>query len=232
MTAVRSALTPLAPVVPGLAERLGIATRSALAGTVALTFDDGPHPQGTPAVLEALAREGARATFFLVGEQVLRSPALAAEITAAGHAVALHGHRHRALPRLPRRALRADLDRCAAAVGEATGAAPRLHRAPYGVYSSGALHELRARGLTPLLWSRWGRDWRRRATAESILATIGGELTAGEVVLLHDSDRYSAAGSWRATAAALPRLLEAVAASGLHTAPLTGPAEVAQPSGR
>src|SRR3954452_22020216 len=69
-------------------------------GYVALTFDDGPHPQGTPAIMEALAAAGARATFFLVGEQVERRPALAAELVAAGHEVALHGHRHRAMLRL------------------------------------------------------------------------------------------------------------------------------------
>ena len=67
---------------------------------VALTFDDGPHPEGTPAVLEALARAGARATFFVVGEQVQRRPALVAEIAAAGHVVALHGYRHRLQLRL------------------------------------------------------------------------------------------------------------------------------------
>src|SRR4029079_19642657 len=68
---------------------------------VALTFDDGPLPVGTPAVFEILAARGAQATFFLVGEQVERYPALAAEIAAAGHALALHGYRHRLLLRIP-----------------------------------------------------------------------------------------------------------------------------------
>ena len=67
---------------------------------MALTFDDGPHPQGTPAVLSALAAHGARATFFLVGEQVERRPALAREVHDAGHEVALHCHRHRNALRL------------------------------------------------------------------------------------------------------------------------------------
>ena len=77
---------------------------------MALTFDDGPHPAGTPAVLGVLERAGARATFFLVGEQVRRDPALAREIVAAGHAVALHGDRHRCQLRLTPRALDEDLD--------------------------------------------------------------------------------------------------------------------------
>src|SRR4051794_28550205 len=103
------ALPALAPVIPSVSRALGIA-RSLEAG-VAITFDDGPHPQGTPAVLEVLDRAGVHATFFLVGEQVERRPALAAEIAAAGHRVAVHGQRHRNLLRLTPRALADDLDR-------------------------------------------------------------------------------------------------------------------------
>src|SRR5207342_702250 len=101
----------LAPIVPAVARGLRVPLRRAGAAGVALTFDDGPHPQGTPATLAALDAAGARATFFLVGEQVRAYPALAAEIVAAGHAVAVHGDRHRNLLRVPPRALTADLDR-------------------------------------------------------------------------------------------------------------------------
>src|SRR3954451_16799348 len=90
-------LPALAPLSPPLCRMLCLARRiAAPKGTeVALTFDDGPHPEGTVAVLEALDAAAARATFFLVGEQVERRPRLAAEIVAAGHGVALHGYRHR-----------------------------------------------------------------------------------------------------------------------------------------
>ena len=84
---------------------------------VGLTFDDGPHPQGTGAVLERLAEGRARATFFLVGEQVVRRPGLVAEIVAAGHEVALHGYTHSChLTLLPARA-KEDVRRGAAALG-------------------------------------------------------------------------------------------------------------------
>src|SRR4051812_19742199 len=84
-------LPALAPLVPSLCRALRIdRTTTPAAGAVALTFDDGPHPSGTPAVLEALSAAGARATFFLVAEQVRRWPRLAARIAAEGHAVALH----------------------------------------------------------------------------------------------------------------------------------------------
>jgi peptidoglycan-N-acetylglucosamine deacetylase len=222
----------LAPVVPAVAKALRVPTRSALPGTVALTFDDGPHAQGTPAVLDALEAAGARATFFLVGEQVRRAPAIAAELAAAGHAVGVHGDRHRTLLGLTPRALGRDLDRAAATIADATGTVPALHRAPYGVYSPVALRAVRARGWAPLLWSRWGRDWTRRATAASVAAKVADGLHAGDVLLLHDADHYGAPGCWRATAAALPRVLEAVAEAGLRPAPVAGPGDVAQPRGR
>ena len=205
----------LAPHVPPLAAALGLGRRLDLPDAVALTFDDGPHTDGTPAVLEILRAHGAVATFFLVGEQVRRTGGLADEIRAAGHAVALHADLHRSLVRLPPAALRDDLDRLADTLGQAT---VPVHRAPYGAYSSGAIAEVRRRGWTPLLWSRWGRDWRARATPGGVAAEVTRDLRAGDVLLLHDADDYSAPGSWRTTAAALPAVLEAIAAAGLRTA--------------
>lgn len=199
--------------LPALGDALGVARRAALPGGVGLTFDDGPHPEGTPAVLEVLARHGATATFFVVGEQVRRTGGLLEEIAAAGHVVAIHGHTHRTLLRLGPRALAADLDR---AWESCRGLAVPLHRAPYGIWSSWGLAHVRRRGWAPLLWSRWGRDWRARATPSQIAADVTRDLAAGEVLLLHDADDFSAPGSWRRTAAALPRVLEAVAAAGLE----------------
>jgi peptidoglycan/xylan/chitin deacetylase (PgdA/CDA1 family) len=211
----------LAVHVPRLAAAYRLELRLSDRDRVALTFDDGPHPQGTPAVLAELDRRGARATFFLVGEQVARDPGLAREVAAAGHEIALHGYRHALLLRRRVAELAADLDRAAAAIADATGAAPRLYRPPYGVFSSGALAHVRARGWRPLLWSRWGRDWERRATASSIARRATGGLAPGDVVLLHDSDAYSSSGSWRATAAALPSVIGAIAALGVPACAVT-----------
>ena len=187
---------------------------------VALTFDDGPHPEGTPAVLRALDNAGAVATFFLVGEQIERRPSLVAEVAARGHSVQLHGYSHRNLLRVTPAGLRRDLDRGAALVADITGEAPRLHRAPLGIYSAGALAEVRRREWTPTLWSRWGRDWRRRATPGGIAAKATHRLGAEDIVLLHDADYYSAPGSWRRTVAALPLILAEVEARGLQTVAL------------
>jgi len=201
--------------VPRLAAALGIDCRLLYRPGVALTFDDGPHPEGTRAVLEALARADARATFFLVGEQVERWPRVAAEIAAAGHEIALHGYRHRNLLRRTPREVARDLDRALTIIADATGREPRCYRPPYGVFSTGALLLARRRGWLPLLWSHWGRDWERRATPESIVRRATKGLAAGDVVLLHDADHYSSSSSWRKTAAALPSILDAVTALGL-----------------
>lgn len=184
---------------------------------VVLTFDDGPHPQGTPAVLETLREAGATATFFLAGEQVVRRPALAAEIVAAGHRVELHCHRHRNLLRLSVREFLDDAERARAAIEEATGQEVADYRPPYGIFSAATLRAVRRRGWRPVLWSRWGRDWSRRATAESIARRASFGIEAGDVVLLHDADYYSARGSWARTAAALPLILAELDRRGLKS---------------
>jgi peptidoglycan/xylan/chitin deacetylase (PgdA/CDA1 family) len=203
----------LAPHAPPVASLLGIRRRLPVDGVV-LTFDDGPHPEGTPAVLEALG--AVPAVFFLVGEQVERHPQLAAEIVAAGHEVALHGHRHRNQMRVTPAALRDDLRRGVNAIGEATGRAPALYRPPYGIFTPAGLAIARGAGWLPLLWSTWGRDWRARVTPAEIARLATRDLRRGDVVLLHDADWYSSAGSHRRTAAALPRILEAIERGGLY----------------
>jgi peptidoglycan-N-acetylglucosamine deacetylase len=205
----------LAPVVPPLGRALGVRLRQEGEDGVALTFDDGPHPHGTPAVLETLREAGAPATFFLAGEQVERYPDLTAEIAAAGHRVELHCHRHRNQLRLSPRALLEDAERARAAIEAASGRAVGDYRPPYGIFSAAGLRAIRARGWRPVLWSQWGRDWDRRATPASITRRCTATVRAGDILLLHDADYYSAPGSWVRTAAALPSILEEIAARGL-----------------
>lgn len=210
-------LTPaLAFYSARLRRALGVEDRTAGGRGCAITFDDGPHAQGTPAVLEELARRGARATFFLVGEQVLRNPSLAGEIAARGHAIGLHCHRHRNLLRLSPRQVREDHARALAAIEDGAGVTPMLYRPPYGILNAEALRCARAAGRRTLLWTHWGRDWEARATAESVLARVTDGAGEGSVLLLHDADDYGASGSWRATAAALPRVLDTLAQRGLQ----------------
>jgi len=211
-------LPALAPIAEPVARTLQIPRWLDRSDAAAITFDDGPHPEGTPAVLEALARANARATFFLVGEQIERTGSLAAEIVAAGHRIAIHGNRHRNQLRLTAREVDDDYARAETAIAEATSVRPTVYRPAYGIFSWPGLAAVRRRGWTPLLWSRWGRDWARSATPESIAAKVTDGLRGGDVLLLHDADTYSAPGSHRRTAAALPRVLEEIERLGLETA--------------
>lgn len=209
-------LPGLAQVWPGLRRALGVEDRTASGAGYALTFDDGPHAQGTAAVLEVLAAAGARATFFLVGEQLRRNATLGAEIVAAGHGIGLHCDRHRNLLRLTPRQVRADIERAQASIEDLTGCSPTLYRPPYGILNASALRLARRRGWRTLLWSQWGRDWEAGASAASIAALATTSACAGSVLLLHDADDYGASGSWRRTVAALPAILETLAERGLQ----------------
>jgi peptidoglycan/xylan/chitin deacetylase (PgdA/CDA1 family) len=207
----------LAPVVPGAAASLGLPLRKPEADGVVVTFDDGPHPDGTPAVLEALAAAKARAMFFLVGEQVERRPELVRECVAAGHAVGLHGYRHHLQLRLSGPRLLDDYARGTAVIEDAAGTTPAFHRPPYGIYSPAGLAWTLEAGLKPLLWSRWGKDWRKFTTPNRIAARATRDIDAGDVILLHDADFYSARGSHTRTVAALPDILETLRDRGFDT---------------
>ncbi|TVT60860.1 polysaccharide deacetylase family protein [Amycolatopsis rhizosphaerae] len=189
-------------------------------GHVALTFDDGPHPLSTPHFLRLLEDRGVRATFFLLGDQVVRSPGLAAEIAGAGHEIALHGWEHRCLLRHGPRRVHDDLARALDAIERATGRRPRWFRAPYGVFSGGALVAAKRLGLTPVLWTSWGFDWTARATGESVRRTVLKDLRGGGTILLHDSDHAASPGSWRSALDALGPLLDECHRAGLRVGPL------------
>lgn len=193
-----TARDPVRRLLPGLAGR-------GRTGGIALTFDDGPDPLGTPAILAALDDLGWRATFFLLGTQVRQHPEVARAVAAAGHEIALHGNVHRNhLARTPRD-VRHDLRTGLAEVTEATGVRPRWFRPPYGVLSGGTVRAVRDLGLTPVLWTAWGLDW-RAGPADGVVSAVMRSLRDGGTVLLHDSDCTSRPGSWRSTLAALPLL--------------------------
>jgi peptidoglycan-N-acetylglucosamine deacetylase len=174
--------------------------------SVALTFDDGPHPQGTPAVLDMLDDLGWSSTFFVLGAQARRHPELLTETARRGHEIAVHGDEHRYLIARTPRAAYDDMRRARDTVADLTGVEPRWWRPPYGVLSGPALVVAHRLHLRPVLWSAWGRDWRADATADSVVRDLVAAPVAGGTLLLHDSDVMSAPGSWRTTLAALPLL--------------------------
>jgi hypothetical protein len=82
-----------------------------------------------------------------------------------------------------------------------------VHRPPYGIYSPAGLRTVRGHDLVPLLWSRWGRDWRKHTTPNRIAERATGRMRDGDVILLHDADFYSAPGSHRRTIEALELII-------------------------
>jgi peptidoglycan/xylan/chitin deacetylase (PgdA/CDA1 family) len=188
-------------------------------GAVALTFDDGPDPLGTPAILDTLSELGWRATFFLLGSQVRRHPQVARSIAARGHEIAVHGYEHRNHLARSARWVRRDLDAAYEEISTVTGVRPRWFRPPYGVLSAGSLLAAGELGLRPVLWTTWGRDW-EAGPANTVMAHLRRNLGDGGTILLHDSDCTSRPGSWRSTVAVMPLLFADLARRGLAVRPL------------
>jgi peptidoglycan/xylan/chitin deacetylase (PgdA/CDA1 family) len=190
--------------LPGL-ERVG--------DGIALSFDDGPDPDATPAALEALDAAGAKATFFFAGEQVEEHPELAREVVAHGHDIQVHCHEHVHHERLADPA--ADLRRALAAIEDACGVSPSLQRPPYGRFTGRSYQACVAAGLRPVYWSAWGEDWEALAP-DRIADFVTRDLAPGVIVVLHDSARYAPRASALATADAIPLIASAAAELGLE----------------
>jgi peptidoglycan/xylan/chitin deacetylase (PgdA/CDA1 family) len=188
------------------------------AGAV-LTFDDGPDPDSTPAVLDALDAAGARATFFVVGEQLMRHHAIAREALARGHELALHGFEHVRHETMPGRSARDDVARALGTFEAAVGRQPRFFRPPYGLFSEHSYEACSDLGLQPAYWSAWGLDW--EAIGPQRIAEIAcRDLGEGAVVVLHDSPRYGHRPSALPTAEAVGAIVAGAAELGLSLAPL------------
>jgi len=189
---------------------------------VALTFDDGPDPDGTPAVLDALDALGLKATFFLVGEQVKAAPMLARDVAARGHEIALHGATHRPHRDMNPRDSKDEPSYGLGTIEAATARRPRLFRPPYGVFNEHSYEAVQAVGLEPVYWSAWGMDW-ETISAERIAELALGDLEAGAILVLHDSARYGHRPDVSATVDALPLIASAASERGLALGPISAP---------
>ena len=191
-----------------------------------LTFDDGPDPEATPTVLDALDAEGVRATFFLVGEQLMKAPRLGREIRERGHEVGLHGFKHEPHDTLSPGQARDDLARALGAIEAATAVRARWCRPPYGLFSEASYDACSHLAMEPVYWSSWGLDWETLAP-ERIAELVEEDLEPGAIVLLHDSARYAPRPAAAPTAAAVRLLASAARERGVTLVPLgeaAGPA--------
>jgi len=189
--------------------------RAAARGEIALTIDDGPDPEVTPAVLALLDRHAVHASFFCVGERIARHPQLAREIVARGHALENHSQRHlKRFSLLGPRALRAEIAGAQEAIAFATGAAARFFRAPAGLRNPFLEPELARAGLKLVSWTRRGFDT-VSSDPDRVLARLLRGLAAGDILLLHDGHAARVAHETPVILTVLPALLAAVRAAGL-----------------
>ena len=194
---------------------------------VALTFDDGPDPRGTPAVLEALAAAGVRATFFVLGERAEREPELLARVLAEGHAVELHGYAHLRHTEHPREAVEADLRRALATLGHLRLTRWRLPWGALAPYSQALAGE---HGLRLVGWTADTHDWRGDA-AELMLDALA--LEPGAIVLMHDGVGPGARrGDCAQTARRVGPLVRRIRACGLEPGAVPRDAPVGNPDFR
>lgn len=149
---------------------------------VALTFDDGPDPVITPALLELLGEHGARATFFMTGEHAAAYPDLVAAVRDGGHAIGNHSWDHPSFPLIPGRERRSQIRRCAGVLPESDGS---LFRPPYGHQSAASRWDALLTGHEVVTWSVCVPDWEDHDGAW--LADFALQrITPGSVVLMHD----------------------------------------------
>lgn len=197
----------------------GLAVRRGPGGArrVALSFDDGPDPRWTPALLDLLAARGVRATFFLVGERARRHPELVRAIVAGGHEVGNHSWHHRNAWGLGPRASVREVLGGARLLAELAGVWPRLYRPPWGIVNAAVLHVVRRLGSPVVLWSLQPEGLRPRPP-DAQLAYCRARLDDGAIVDLHDAPGLP--GAPERTLRLVPALLDLVAGRGYRAVPV------------
>jgi peptidoglycan-N-acetylglucosamine deacetylase len=175
---------------------------------VALTFDDGPHPEHTPRILDILRDAGVRATFFFQGSHAAQWPALVRRAHAEGHQVAAHGIDHVAASKQSGKAATDNAVQCHALLCEISGVhLPRYYRPPYGDITFNALRALGRRGYRLAFWSYDSNDSYVTSATEIEKRVAATAPSAGSIVLLHDDYAH--------TVAALPQVIDTLRDRGL-----------------
>ena len=157
---------------------------------VALTFDDGPSNTVTPKILKVLKKHHAKATFFMVGNQVNAHPKMAKQVFDEGHEIGNHSYSHANLKQLSNAKIKSQLSRTNKAIKKATGHNPTLFRPPYGSVDN----RVRAQTKLPtILWSVDTRDWEHR-NSKKLLSYVKKYTYPGAIVLMHDIHMPTANG--------------------------------------
>ncbi|MFH8566312.1 polysaccharide deacetylase family protein [Streptomyces sp. NPDC017988] len=176
--------------------------------SMVLTFDDGPDPRYTPAILRILRQYGVRAMFFVCGEMAADNQDLLREMADDGHLIGNHTWNHPLLPKLSRAAMRRQMESTCDVIEHVTGEAPAWFRAPYGAWNRNAFQLGAEYGMEPLAWTVDTLDWTEPG-ARAIVRRVHAGAAPGVVVLSHD-----AGGDRSGTVAALRAYLPDLLASG------------------
>ena len=196
---------------------------------IALTIDDGPHPEVTPRVLDLLDRYDARATFFCIGDMARRYPHCVEAIVARGHAVENHSQRHRHnFSLLGPRALRREIETAQETLTGISGIAPLFFRAPAGLRNPFLEPVLCGLGLHLASWTRRGFDTRTR-DARIVARRLLHGLGARDILLLHDGNAARDAHGRPIVLEVLPMVLRAAQGAQLHCTTLRAAFQHAQP---
>jgi peptidoglycan/xylan/chitin deacetylase (PgdA/CDA1 family) len=186
------------------------APQQCAAGSVRLTFDDGPDATATPDVLDTLAERGVEATFFVTGQMTAARPDIVRRASQEGHRIGNHSWSHPRLTTLDRAQVESQLRRTNEVIEQATGSSPREWRPPYGATSDLVAAAAREVGLDSMvLWTVDPRDW-ADPPATTIRDRVLQGVRPGSVVLLHDATGQN-------TPAALPMILDGLAERGYCT---------------
>ena len=197
---------------------IGVVKRGPARPMVALTFDDGPDPEYSPRILDALASAEVHAAFFMVGRQVDAARAVARAVVAAGHDVGNHTYGHRHLWTLSPAASVAEVDRGAAAVADATGVIPRYFRPPWGTFNWAAYTRAAQLGEQRILWSVRPEGLLVAAPAPRMTSLVVQKAHPGAIVNLHDHGGHPSTP--KETWAALPDMVAGLRARGFEIVPL------------
>jgi peptidoglycan/xylan/chitin deacetylase (PgdA/CDA1 family) len=190
---------------------------AARGGLVGLTFDDGPDPEVTPAILDLLEKARARATFFCIGQRAEAHPDLVAAIRAHGHGVENHSYSHpNGFALRASDGLRREVVGAQNAIERAGGGRPTLFRAPAGIQNPWLAAVLSTAGLSLVSWTRRGFDTVTRDGARVASRLVHG-LGPGDILLLHDGSSAVGAGGSPVVLEALPRVLDEMSRKGLRS---------------
>jgi peptidoglycan-N-acetylglucosamine deacetylase len=199
--------------------------RSLIAGNdaaeVALTYDDGPNDPYTGQLMDVLARNRVRATFFVIGRYVRQKPQIVRALHHAGHLIGCHTMTHPKLMYMGRKRIRTEIGDATALIEDTIGDRVRFFRPPFGARNPAVFHVAAQLRLTPALWNLTSWDWKARSAAEIELRLQGGiahnqQKHRGSNLLMHDGGHLDMGTDRRRTVTATANLLATAANGGIR----------------